>query len=253
MSTDTVELLKQEHAEEIQGLWAQAARAQELERELTKTRETESSLRLEFDRRLTKEREILSAKYNNEVDELRVSLESKVESRDAKISELETLRALDSKQHDNNLSSWRTWDRKLHSGLLGLEDALCGTLLPLLPSLCSFKPFPHFLAALVGAFPDSDEAAIAALEKYRAEQKIVPCSDPEAKFTSGELMALVKGRLHSVAKLGGELLQALASLFKDLWPGRAAPGDIQTLLKWIPLVSNRVDIWKESSARAGAA
>jgi hypothetical protein len=31
------------------------------------------------------------------------------------------------------------------------------------------------------------------------------------------------------------------------------PGDIQTLLKWIPLVSNQVDIWKESSARAGAA
>jgi hypothetical protein len=31
------------------------------------------------------------------------------------------------------------------------------------------------------------------------------------------------------------------------------PGDIETLLKWIPLVSNRVDVWKESSARAGAA
>jgi hypothetical protein len=30
------------------------------------------------------------------------------------------------------------------------------------------------------------------------------------------------------------------------------PGDIETLLKWIPLVSNQVDIWKESSARAGA-
>jgi hypothetical protein len=30
------------------------------------------------------------------------------------------------------------------------------------------------------------------------------------------------------------------------------PGDIETLLKWIPLVSNRVDVWKESSARAGA-
>jgi hypothetical protein len=66
-----------------------------LETELTKTREAESSLRLEFDRRLTKEREILSAKYNSEVDELRASLESKVESRDAKISELETLRVFD--------------------------------------------------------------------------------------------------------------------------------------------------------------
>jgi hypothetical protein len=91
------------------------------------------------------------------------------------------------------------------------------------------------------------------LEKYRAEQKIVPCNDPKAKFTSGELMALVKGRLHPVAKLGGELRQAVASVFKDLWPGRAVPVDIQTLLKWIPLVSNRVDVWKESAARDGAA
>jgi hypothetical protein len=224
-----------------------------LETELTKTREAESSLRLEFDHRLTKEREILSAKYNSELDELRASLESKVESHDAKISELETLRAFDSKRHDDDLSAWRACDRKLHSGLLGLGDALCGMLLLSLPSLCFFKLFPHFLAALVGAFPDYDEAAIAALEKYRAEQKIVPCIDPEAKFTSGELMALVKGRLHPVAKLGGELRQAVASVFKDLWPGRAVPGDIETLLKWILLVSNRVDIWKESLARAGAA
>jgi hypothetical protein len=94
MSTDVVELLKQEHAVELQGLRAQAARARELETELMKTREAESSLRLEFDRQLTKEREILSVKYNSEVDELRASLESKIESRDAKISELEDLRAL---------------------------------------------------------------------------------------------------------------------------------------------------------------
>jgi hypothetical protein len=31
------------------------------------------------------------------------------------------------------------------------------------------------------------------------------------------------------------------------------PDNIQTLLKWIPLVSNWVDIWKESTARANAA
>jgi hypothetical protein len=219
MSADAVELLKQEHAAELQGLRAQAARARGLEMELMKTREAESSLRLEFDRRLTEEREILSAKHNSEVDELRASLESKVKHRDAKISELETLRSFDSKQHDDDLSAWRAWDRKLHSGLLGLEEALCGRLLLPLPSLCFFKLFSHFLAALAGAFPDSNEAATAALEKYRAEQKVVPCSDPEDKFTSGELMALIKGRLHPVAKLGGELRQAVASVFKDLWPG----------------------------------
>jgi hypothetical protein len=30
------------------------------------------------------------------------------------------------------------------------------------------------------------------------------------------------------------------------------PDDIETLLRWIPLVSNRVDVWKESAAQAGA-
>jgi hypothetical protein len=86
------------------------------------------------------------------------------------------------------------------------------------------------------------------LEKYRAEQKIVPRNDPTAKFTSGELMVLVKGRLHPVAELGGELHQAVVSVFKSLWPRRVVPDNIQTLLKWIPLVSNRVDVWKESAA-----
>jgi hypothetical protein len=46
----TVESLKQKHAEELQGLQAQAARVQELETELVKVRGVESSLRLEFDR-----------------------------------------------------------------------------------------------------------------------------------------------------------------------------------------------------------
>jgi hypothetical protein len=30
------------------------------------------------------------------------------------------------------------------------------------------------------------------------------------------------------------------------------PDEVQTLLKWIPLASNRVDVWKESAARADA-
>jgi hypothetical protein len=41
-------------------------------------------------------------------------------------------------------------------------------------------------------------------------------------------------------------------VFQALWPGQAVPDDVETLLQWILLVSNRVDIWKESAARAGA-
>jgi hypothetical protein len=55
MSADAVELLKQKHVEELQGLQSQAARTRELEVELTKVREAESKLWLEFDQQLAKE------------------------------------------------------------------------------------------------------------------------------------------------------------------------------------------------------
>jgi hypothetical protein len=113
-------------------------------------------------------------------------------------------------------------------------------------------PPSHSLIILAGAFPNSDETAAAALKEYRAEQKIVPSSDPKAKLSSGELVALAKGRLHPVSKLGRDLHEAIVSVFETLWPGRAVPSEIQVLLQWIPLVPNRLDIWKESAARAGA-
>jgi hypothetical protein len=252
MSADAVELLKRKHAEELQGLRAQVVRAQELEAELAKAREAESSLRLEFDRQLAEEKRILSAEFDSKVNKLRTTLGSEVESRGAQINELETLRRLDSERHDNEISVWRARDRKIQSGLLGLEEALRGILPFLLLISCSFMPPPHSLMALAGAFPDSNETAVAVLKEYRAEQKIVPSSDPKAELSSGELVALAKGRLHPVAKLGGDLHEAIVSVFKTLWPGQAVPGEIQALLQWIPLAPNRPDIWKESAARAGA-
>jgi hypothetical protein len=252
VSADAVESLEQKHAEELQGLQVQAAQAQELETELAKVRGAESSLRLVFDRQLAKEKRILSAKHDSEVNELRTTLESKIESRNAQINKLETLRKLDSERHDKEIGVWRARDRRVQSGLLGLEEALRGMFpLPLINS-CSVMPPPHSLIAPAGAFPDSNKATAAALEEYRAEQEIIPSSDPTAKLSSGELVALAKGRLHPVAKLGWDLHDAIVSVFKTLWPGRAVPGEIQALLQWIPLAPNRLDVWKDSVARAGA-
>jgi hypothetical protein len=103
MSADAVESLKRKHAEELQGLRAQAVQAQELEAELAKAREVESSLRLEFDRQLAEEKRILSAEFDSKVNELRTTLGSEVESRGAQIDKLETLRRLDSERHDNEI------------------------------------------------------------------------------------------------------------------------------------------------------
>jgi hypothetical protein len=63
---------------------------------------------------------------------------------------------------------------------------------------------------------------------------------------------LAKGRLHPAAKLGKDLHEALVSVFEILWSGRAVPGEIQALLQWVLLAPNRLDIWKESTARTGA-
>jgi hypothetical protein len=113
-------------------------------------------------------------------------------------------------------------------------------------------PSSHPLTALAGAFPDSDKSAAAALKEFRTEQGIIPSNDPKAELSSGELIALAKGRLHPAAKLGKDLHEALVSVFETLWPGRAAPGGIRALLQWVLHTSNRLDIWKESAARAGA-
>jgi signal transduction histidine kinase len=242
VSADAVESLEQKHAYALQGLRAQAARAQELETKLAKVRGVESSLRLEFDRQLAKEKRILSAKYDSKVNELRTTLESEIESRNAQINELETLRKLDSERHDKGVGVWRARDRKLQSGLLGLEEALRGIFPLLFLSFCSFASPPYYLIAPTGAFPDSNKAAAAALEEYRKEQEIVPSSDPKVELSSGELIALAKGQLHPVAKLGGDLREAIVYVFKTLWPGRAVPDEIQALLKWIPLAPNRIDV-----------
>jgi hypothetical protein len=119
LSADVVESLKQEHAKELQDLRAQAARAQELGTELTKVRCAESSLRLEFDRQLAEEKRILSAKYDSEVNEVRTTLDSKIESHDTQINELGILRKLDGERHDKEIGVWRARDRKVQSGCRG--------------------------------------------------------------------------------------------------------------------------------------
>jgi hypothetical protein len=78
---------------------------------------------------------------------------------------------------------------------------------------------PHSLIAPAGAFPNSNGATATALKEYRTEQKIIPSSDPKAQLSSGELVALAKGRLHLVAKLGGDLCRAIVSIFETLWRG----------------------------------
>jgi hypothetical protein len=58
-------------------------------------KEVESTLRLEFEQWLAKEKEILTAKYETEVDELRTSKDAEIEKCDTEIQELAILRKSD--------------------------------------------------------------------------------------------------------------------------------------------------------------
>jgi hypothetical protein len=80
-----VSRLQQEHEERIKGLQGQAGRAQELEVELAKDKEAESTLWQEFEQWLANEKKNLAAKYDSEVDELRTAQDAKDKRRDAKV------------------------------------------------------------------------------------------------------------------------------------------------------------------------
>jgi hypothetical protein len=55
-----------------------------------------------------------------------------------------------------------------------------------------------------------------------------------------------------MAALGLQVRTVVASVFKTLWPGWEETSTISRLIQWMALVSNRVEVWKESAARAGA-
>jgi hypothetical protein len=160
-------------------------------------------------------------------------------------------RESDYDKHAAELGVWHTRDCKIHAGLQGLEYTLYGaSLLPLF-RFRSFALSPLLCVALVEAFPDSAKAAVATVEECRVEYHIVRHENPKAELSTEELMASIKGRLQLVAALGSRLLGVVPSVFQALWPGQADPNNVDRLLLWMMLVSNQVDVWKESTARAG--
>jgi hypothetical protein len=226
MLASEIGLLKQKHEGELRGLQAQAHRAQELATELAKAKEVESMLRLEFNQQLTKEKEILVAKYETDVDELRTSQGVEIEKCDIEIRKLAGLRELDYDRHATELGVWHARDRRLHADLQGLEHALHGAFPPPLLHSHFSAPFTPSFVALAEAFPSFAQDVAAAVEECWVKYHIIRHEDPKAELFSEEMMASIKGWLKPVAKLGPKLHQAVASVFQTLWPGRAVPNDI---------------------------
>jgi hypothetical protein len=194
----------------------------------------------------------LSATYDAEVEELYMAQDAKNEERDTKLQEVMDLREADNTKYQAELGVGRGWDRKIHSVLHGLDDALLGE---------SFHPLLHFhslalliflLVILAGAFPDSSDATAIMVGKYQEEYNIIHDKDSKANLSSVELAASVKGRLQPMAAVGLQLRTAVASVFKTLWSGWKEPSTASWLVQWLKLGSNRIKIWKESAAQVGA-
>jgi hypothetical protein len=164
-----------------------------LEAELAKVKDAELTLRLEFEQRLAKEKEALSAKYDTKVEELRVAQDAKNKEHDAKLLELMDLREADGAKYPEELGVWQGWDRRNHSILHGLDDALLGEL----SFFASPLLFPYASALLTcilaEAFPHSSDAATIIVEKCWEEYNIVRDRDSTAELSSVELAASVKG------------------------------------------------------------
>jgi hypothetical protein len=77
VSASEISRLQQEHEERPKDLQVQTDRAQKLEAKLANAKEAESTLQQEFVQWLAKDKKILVAKYDSEVDELRAAQDTR--------------------------------------------------------------------------------------------------------------------------------------------------------------------------------
>jgi hypothetical protein len=135
-----VERLRLEHEGQLKALQAQAGRVSDLEIELARLKDAESKLHLDFEQRLAKEREDLSAKYDAEVEELRTEQETKNRECDVELLKVMNAQEEDSAKYHKELGVRQGRDHRIHSSLCELDEALIGKFLLLFPT-----SFPYVL------------------------------------------------------------------------------------------------------------
>jgi hypothetical protein len=176
------------------------------------------------------------------VEELHVAQDTKNKERDAKLLKLMDLQEADNAKYQKELGVWQGWDRRIHSNLHGLDDALLGQPSSLILHFYSPTLLLFSLVVPAEAFPDSSDVAAVVVEKCQQEYEIVRGKDSTTELPSVELAASVKGQLQPVATLGTQLRITVVSIFKTLWPGWEEPSTISRLAQWMALVPNRVEV-----------
>ncbi|XP_071685212.1 uncharacterized protein [Lolium perenne] len=105
---------------------------------------------------------------------------------------------------------------------------------------------------LAAAFPETQEAALAAVGVARDSRRRETGEGSSEYFSMEDHLASMAARIEPVTKLGWELRKAAEELVPMLWPGEAAPQDISGLISSMEQAPDRFLDWKESATRAGA-
>jgi hypothetical protein len=105
---------------------------------------------------------------------------------------------------------------------------------------------------LAAAFPETQDAALAAVGVAREARRRATGEGSSEYFTMEDYMASMAARVEPITKLGWELRKAVEELAPMLWPEEAVPQDISSLASLMEQAPDRFLDWKESATRAGA-
>ncbi|KAK1665638.1 hypothetical protein QYE76_053797 [Lolium multiflorum] len=105
---------------------------------------------------------------------------------------------------------------------------------------------------LAAAFPEAQEAALAAAGKARDARRQATGEQSSDCFSMDDYLASMAARVEPITKLGWELRKAAEELIRLLWPTETLPQDLANLIKWLETAPDRFADWKDSAARAGA-
>ena len=108
-----------------------------------------------------------------------------------------------------------------------------------------------FFSVVSAAFPETQEAALAAAGKER-EVRRAAGEEGSSFFSMDDHLAAMHARITPITMLGYELRLAAEELFRLLWPTETLPSELANLVKWLEGAPDRLLDWKESAARAGA-
>ncbi|KAK1629917.1 hypothetical protein QYE76_004232 [Lolium multiflorum] len=104
----------------------------------------------------------------------------------------------------------------------------------------------------VAAFPETQDAALAAVGVARESRRRATGEGSSECFTMEDYMSSLAARVEPITKFGWELRKAAEELVPMLWPAEAVPQDISSLTSLIERAPDRFLDWKESATRAGA-